>query len=93
MIFGEAIEDLKCGRRIYRPSWDKKKHSSFVELGSNISYLNSFGETINPENEKTGDITFVYVGTQCTQFGWQPSADDMLAEDWRSIDRYGNVNM
>ena len=80
MNFGKAIEALKEGKRVTRAGWNGK--GQYIELATNISYVNSKGEVINCEHESIGNKAIAFVGTSGVQMGWLASQADMLAEDW-----------
>lgn len=78
--FGEAIKYLKRGMRVARQGWNGKKQ--YIELASNIGYVNAAGEVVNCEHEAIGNKAIAFVGTSGVQMGWLASQADMLAEDW-----------
>ena len=80
MDFGKAIKLLKEGKRVARKGWNGK--NQYIELATNISYINSNKETINAEHEAIGNKAIAFVGTSGVQLGWLASQADMLAEDW-----------
>ena len=80
MDFGKAIQLLKEGKRVARKGWNGK--NQYIELATNISYINSNKETINAEHEAIGNKAIAFVGTSGVQLGWLASQADMLAEDW-----------
>lgn len=82
MTFGEAINECKAGCRISRMGWNGK--NQYVELATNISYVNSKGEMVNVNHDAIGNKAFAFVGTSGTQLGWLASQADMLADDWCS---------
>ena len=88
MNFGKAIEALKEGKRVTRAGWNGK--GQYIELATNISYVNSKGEVINCEHESIGNKAIAFVGTSGVQMGWLASQADMLAEDWM-IDNIKNT--
>ena len=77
--FGQAIEELKAGRRCYRNAW----------FGDGI-----FIELQKPDENSKMTRPYIFVGAPETQITkkidpksrtpWQPSQEDMLAEDWLS---------
>lgn len=83
MDFGRAIQRLKAGMRVQREGWNGK--NQYIELASNISYMNAKGEIINAEHDAIGNCAIAFVGTSGVQLGWLASQADMLAEDWRVI--------
>lgn len=78
--FGEAIKYLKRGMKVARKGWNGK--NQYIELASNISYVNPRTEIINAEHEAIGNRAIAFVGTSGVQLGWLASQADMLAEDW-----------
>ena len=78
--FGEAIKYLKRGMKVARKGWNGK--NQYIELASNISYVNPRADIINVEHEAIGNRAIAFVGTSGVQLGWLASQADMLAEDW-----------
>lgn len=84
MEFGEAIKLLKQGKRVQREGWNGK--NQYIELATNISYINTKHETINVEHDAIGSNAIAFVGTSGVQLGWLASQADMLAEDWKIVE-------
>lgn len=82
--FGEAIKYLKRGMKVARQGWNGKKQ--YIELASNIGYVNATGEVVNCEHDAIGNKAIAFVGTSGVQMGWLASQADMLAEDWVFVD-------
>lgn len=80
MSFGYAIEMLKHGKKLARAGWNGK--SQYIELASNISYVNRQSKIINVDHEAIGNQAIAFVGTSGVQLGWLASQADMLADDW-----------
>lgn len=78
--FSLAIEALKKGKRVARIGWNGK--NQYIELATNISYVNASGEVINCEHDAIGNKAIAFVGTSGVQMGWLASQADMLADDW-----------
>lgn len=78
--FGEAIKYLKRGMKVKRQGWNGK--NQYIELATNISYMNASSEVVNCEHEAIGNKAIAFVGTSGVQMGWLASQSDMLAEDW-----------
>ncbi|MCR5704643.1 MAG: DUF2829 domain-containing protein [Eubacterium sp.] len=78
--FSDAIKYMKRGMKVAREGWNGKKQ--YIELASNISYVNAAGESINTEHDAIGNRAIAFVGTSGVQMGWLASQADMLAEDW-----------
>lgn len=83
MNFGKAIELIKEGKRVQRNGWNG--NNQYIELASNISYVNSKEEIINAEHEAIGNKAIAFVGTSGLQLGWLASQADMLADDWKIV--------
>ena len=80
MDFGDAIKLLKQGKKLQRQGWNGK--GQYIELATNISYINANQKMINAEHEAIGNKAIAFVGTSGVQLGWLASQADMLAEDW-----------
>ena len=81
--FSKAIELVKVGKKVQRQGWNGK--GQYIELATNISYVNAAGETINAEHDAIGNKAIAFVGTSGVQLGWLASQADMLAEDWQEV--------
>lgn len=84
MNFGDAMKLLKQGKKLQREGWNGKKQ--YIELATNISYINANRETINADHDAIGNKAIAFVGTSGVQLGWLASQADMLAEDWRIVE-------
>lgn len=84
MPFGSAIELMKSGFRVARKGWNGK--NQYIELASNISYVNTANEVVNSEHAAIGNKAIAFVGTSGVQMGWLASQADMLAEDWNIVE-------
>ena len=84
MSFGKAIELLKEGKKLQREGWNGK--NQYIELATNISYVNANKEIINVNHEAIGNKAIAFVGTSGVQLGWLASQSDMLANDWKVVE-------
>lgn len=84
MSFGAAIEAVKGGKRIARKGWNGK--GQYVELASNVSYLEPQGKQVNADHAAIGNKALAFCGTSGVQLGWLASQADMLAEDWEIVE-------
>lgn len=82
--FGEAIRQLKNGKKVARKGWNGKKQ--FIQLATAISYKSPDGEIVNCEHEAIGNKAIAFVGTSGVQTGWLASQADMLSEDWYIVE-------
>ena len=80
MTFGEAIEEVKRGKRAERIGWNGK--GQYIELARRVSYVNSDNEVINVDHKDMGNKAIAFVGTSGVQLGWLASQADILSEDW-----------
>ena len=83
MNFGEAIIEMRKGKKLQRNGWNGKEQ--YIELATNISYVNTAGEVINCNHENIGNCAIAFVGTSGVQIGWLASQADMLADDWQEV--------
>ena len=83
MNFGQAIIEMRKGKKLQRNGWNGK--GQYIELATNISYVNADGEVINCLHENIGSYAVAFVGTSGVQMGWLASQADMLAEDWQIV--------
>ena len=83
MDFGEALHLLKEGKKLAREGWNGK--GQYIELATNISYVNSKGEVVNVNHDAIGSQAIAFVGTSGVQLGWLATQSDMLAQDWRIV--------
>lgn len=84
MNFGEALEALKQGKKVQRNGWNGK--NQYIELATNISYVNSNNEIINVNHDAMGNKAIAFIGTSGVQLGWLASQADMLSEDWKIVE-------
>lgn len=84
MDFGDAIKLLKEGKRLQRAGWNGK--NQYIELATNISYMNPDGDFINADHCSIGNCAIAFVGTSGVQLGWLASQADMLAKDWKVVE-------
>ena len=82
--FGEAIRQIKNGKKVARKGWNGKKQ--FIQLATAISYKSPDGEIVNCEHEAIGNKAIAFVGTSGVQMGWLASQADMLSEDWYIVE-------
>ena len=83
MNFGEAIIAMRKGKKLQRKGWNGK--GQYIELATNISYVNADGEVVNCLHENIGSYAVAFVGTSGVQMGWLASQADMLADDWQIV--------
>lgn len=98
LTFGEAIEELKKGKRICRSGWNGKNMYIYLNKGSKARNLNNdevclFIDGINSLLFDIGDNDTVTrypninmrSATGATVTGWLASQTDILAEDWMVV--------
>lgn len=79
MDFGKAIQLLKEGKKSSKRRLERQ--NQYIELASNISYINAQGDLINVNHDAIGNKAIAFVGTSGIQLGWLASQADMLAND------------
>ena len=84
MNFGEALNEVKNGKKAKRSGWNGK--DQFIELATNVSFVRPNGEVVNVNHKDRGNIAIAFHGPSGIQLGWLASRADMLAEDWEVID-------
>ena len=82
--FGEAIRELKSGKKVARKGWNGKNQC--IQLASAISYMSPSGEVVNCDHEAIGNQAIAFLGTSGVQMGWLASQADMLANDWTIVE-------
>jgi hypothetical protein len=82
--FGWALSMLKRGFKVARKGWNGK--NQYIELATNISYVNSNKEIINVNHSSMGNKAIAFVGTSGVQLGWLASQSDMLSNDWKEVE-------
>lgn len=77
--FGDAIEELKAGRKVWREGWNGKgMWLKLVKKGH-------FDIGVNTVEDAKELLPFIGMKTAQDQFvPWSASQTDMLAEDWCS---------
>ena len=88
MRFGEAIRNIKTGKKVARKGWNGKNMYIYYQEGSTIEPKDARNDTlksmkndivINPHIDmKAADGSIVV--------GWLASQTDMLAEDWYIVE-------
>lgn len=82
MDFGDALKEVKKGKRIARKGWNGKGQYVVLAKMEKCTTLNTSVETTN--HRCIGNHFLLFVGTLGVQCGWLASQADMLAEDWRA---------
>ena len=70
--------------KVARKGWNGK--TQYIELATNISYVNAKNEVVNAEHNAIGNKAIAFVGTSGVQLGWLASQADMLATDWSILE-------
>lgn len=99
MNFGQAIEEMKAGKKVAREGWNGK--NMFIVLMPAL-YLPPFNS--QEPGAKVNDRTAKHIGKEAPldsqpyfamftakgqwQPGWLASQADMLAEDWIEVDPF-----
>jgi len=102
MTFGEALEQLKLGKKLKRKNWNGKNQFVFQINGMDLkTLLNSGVEDywqvgewkddtfLNLSAEKDvniSDLLAIKTTSNQIQLGWLASQTDMLSDDWEIVD-------
>lgn len=87
MNFGQAIEELKRGKKLAREGWNGKGMFIYLVKGSNVleSDLRNEAKQHNVDNDEIIAI-HSHIDMKAADgsivVGWLASQTDMLAEDW-----------
>jgi len=85
MNFGQAIEELKAGRKCHREGWNGKDMFVFLVPGSTFTVNRKPLLGIYPEGTEIKYHAHIDMRTADGQIvPWLASQTDMLAEDWVS---------
>ncbi len=91
MNFGQAVEALKQGKKVYRCGWNGKGMFVFMVSGDTVPVKNAKADIVNHlyAGEMIGDyetVTFnphmVIKNVDGSLSTWVPSINDCLADDW-----------
>jgi hypothetical protein len=88
MNFGQAIEELKQGKRVARKGWNGKGMFLYLVTGRQVDKEFTRNEaSAQPIFDHTGVAKFNSHIDMCTAdgsvcVGWLASQTDMLSEDW-----------
>jgi len=93
--FSQAIEEIKKGNTVQRKWWRGKGNYIYLEKGvissdykyKEVNCLPKFLFNVYQEGVITKLPYIVFSDTtNCLNVGWQPNANDMLANDWCLVD-------
>ena len=83
MNFGEALIELKNGKKIARTGWNgKNMFVYYVPAGSFKPYTEIANELVNENGTVDYNPYFAIKNVNGTVSTWVPSVNDCLAEDW-----------
>ena len=101
MTFGEALKQLKLGRKLKRKNWNGKNQFVFLINGMGLKTLLDPGIEdywqvgewkddifLNLSAEKDvniSDLLAIKTTSNQIQLGWLASQTDMLSDDWEVI--------
>ena len=80
MTFSQAVEAAKQGKKITRAAWGE---GQYIALSTGISYTSISGDTVAVS---TNDPEFILVLRSRIRGDWAAGAEDMLAEDWNTVE-------
>ncbi|EMX9856411.1 DUF2829 domain-containing protein [Klebsiella pasteurii] len=74
MKFGEALEAVKSGAKIYREGWNGK--------GQFVKWIPGFGPAFVIDDCEVAGCLALKNAQGVVQPGWVPSQGDLFADDW-----------
>ena len=96
MNLGQAIEELKNGKKVARRSWIEKGKFIYLVNGHNVSFEQLRGaaakhlEADKPNNRTKRALINSHIDMRMANgaiaVGWVASQNDMLAEDWEVVE-------
>jgi len=85
--FSEALEALKCGRRVAREGWNGKGMFVFLVPGSRFKVNRAPLLGIYPEGQEIVYLPHIDMKTaDDSVVPWLASQADLLSEDWVLVD-------
>lgn len=89
--FGEALEELKAGRKVWREDWNGEGMWLILVHGQHVPLKESspYEWALNTETQSQSHVTIcshidMHTAQGEMQPGWLASQADMLANDWCS---------
>lgn len=79
MNFGEALEQVKNGKRIARRNWNGKGQYVFLVRAEQL-------KNIADKFQKVVDVLAICTTSDVIQVGWLATQTDMLATDWYVVE-------
>ncbi len=92
LIFGQAVEALKCGKKVARTGWNGKgMWLRFIDYQPcNQAGFNEYGDEIKVYDELDSKIELLpWIGMKTADekfVPWLASQTDILAEDWQIVE-------
>ena len=87
MDFGNAVRELKAGKKVARAGWNGKGMFVFLVPGSNFKVNRPPLLGIYPEGTEINYRPHIDLkGADGSVSTWAPSCSDALAEDWLCVD-------
>lgn len=86
MDFGQALSNLKAGKRVAREGWNGKDMFIYLVPGSKFVVNRAPLLGIFPEGTEVNYGEHIDIRKADGTFGtWSPSNSDTLAEDWQVV--------
>ena len=87
MNFGKALEQVKQGKKIAREGWNGKGMFVYYVPSNKYKSCTSIGNSIA---DKEGNVSYepylAIKNVKGTVSTWVPSINDVLAEDWCTVE-------
>lgn len=90
MNFGQALEELKKGKKVARSGWNGKEMFIYLVKGSNLNTSELRNEAFEHLNDLNKEISInPHIDMKAANgdlvIGWLASQTDMLSDDWEVI--------
>lgn len=82
MDFGEAIRELKNGKKVSRSGWNGKRMFLFLTSSIDFSTNADLSSMDGCEGDLTNDSIVMKTADDRFVVGWLASQTDMLSDDW-----------
>lgn len=94
MNFGQALEELKLGKRVARKEWEKRAFIYLVKskevniedlYGEAYKHFGAYKDSNRGKRVVINSRIDMKTAEDSIVVGWTASQDDMLADDWEVV--------
>lgn len=84
--FGEALSNLKRGKKVTRKGWNGKNQFIFLIKGTELQDALKYGYGEYEGEPVITSAIAIKTASNQIQVGWLASQSDMLSEDWKLVE-------